>query len=371
MFYPQEIANQTLAKLANEYSRAQIYEGTTQLQNNLYDIDKQTALNKALGDIRETLAKEAFFLNVETAITKFEKRIADCKKFSIGNCYELALMALDYMIRNHPHVNAEVYSISGGDHVFLVIGRKSDSDPAKPETWGDEAYICDPWSNNVYPAKEYLKQTKNFYWTQDSMGKQINHIEDFDPLRHKMEPIKNQNNIHLLQESSKLNTVLLQVFTTINEKHCAIFDELVSDLNKIAVRLSKKYGADDPKVKILNEKIEVIRTEIVKMRADFNNYAQQIKSDMKPESYHAHKEINDHLQGMMKRQIKSLRKAQTLSIEENTCLNTYRKEDSLITLIMKFLHIKPSSSREYKTAIEKTEEQLSDFSNLINTTFRK
>ncbi|ETO92365.1 Uncharacterised protein [Legionella longbeachae] len=370
MPFPEQVDNHTLARLANHYARFQIREGTSQLQNNLYDIDKQAALNKALADIRQAFAKEDFFLNIETTITRFEKRIADCKKFSIGNCHELALMALDYMIRNQPNVHAEVYSIEGGDHAFLVIGRKIDSDPEKPETWGDEAYICDPWSNHVYPAAEYLDKTKNFYYITTPDGRQINYIEDFDPSRHKMVPVQNQNSIHFLQESSKLNTILLDVFTTINERHCAIFDELANDLNEISIKLNKKYGQNDPKVKILNEKINIIREETAKMRSEFNDYAQRLRSEMNPETYHAHKEINDDLQRMMKNRLKNLREAKVLSTEESTGLDTYRKEDSLITIIMKFLHIKPTSSREYKAAISKSEEQLSEFSDLITTSLR-
>lgn len=56
------------------------------------------------------------------------------------------------MIRKNPDVNAELCHIKGGDHVFLVIGRANDGDPKKPETWGDEAYICDPFRLMMYMA---------------------------------------------------------------------------------------------------------------------------------------------------------------------------------------------------------------------------
>ena len=360
--------NQAIAKAANSYSRDQIREGTTQLQNNFYDIYKQRALSQAIRDIRQAVVKDDFFLNIENTITHFEKRIADCKKFSIGNCHELALMALDYMVRNQPRVNAEVYSIKGGDHVFLVIGRANDSDPRKPETWGDNAYICDPWSDAVYPAKDYLEKTKNFYCTVNIDGTLTNHIEDFDPSRHEMDPIPGQNNTHIIEHSQKLNTILITVFTTINNKHCDIFDQLANDLEKTAKRLTQNYGEDDPKVKIINEKIGIIRQETAKFRTEFNDYIEKIKTDASPENYQSHKEINDQLQKHMKSQMNALRKSASLSTEEHKNLNQYRKEDSLITMIMKFLNIAPSSSREYKTAVEKTENKISEFSTRVNTT---
>ena len=38
---------------------------------------------------------------------------------------------------------------------------------SSPETWGKNAVICDPWSNKVYGAADYLKKLKNFYRTSD------------------------------------------------------------------------------------------------------------------------------------------------------------------------------------------------------------
>lgn len=361
--------NLSFALEACAYSRSQILEGTTQLQNNFYDISKKSALGQALNDLRNAFVKEAFFLNIENSITRFEKNIADCKKFSIGNCHELALMALDFMIRNKPEVNAETYSIKGGDHVFLVIGRNKDSDPLKPETWGDDCYICDPWSDSVYPAKEYLVKTKNFYFTLNSDGTHTNHIQDFNPSRHQMNPIPSQNSTNIIQGSRQLNTIILDIFTTINEKHCVIFNKLADDLDKIANRLIKKYGAEDPKVKIIKEKIDIIRSETSKLRAEFTEYAQSIKSDLTSEKYQSHKEINDNLQKMMRGQMKILRQSSSLSKEESEHLNKYKNEDSLLTMIMKFLHIAPSSSREYKAALTKTEDKISDFSKLVNNTY--
>lgn len=66
---------------------------------------------------------------------------------------------------------------------------------------------------------------------------------------------------------------------------------------------------------------------------------------MNPANYQSHKEINDNLQKMMKSQINALRTSASLSTEEHKNLNQYRKEDSLVTMNMKFLNITPASCR--------------------------
>ena len=71
-----------------------------------------------------------------------------------GNCYEYSHVAL-HKLRNHdPSINAEVYSIKNGDHIFLLIDRDSSSDPSDLNTWGKNAVVCDAWAGDVFPADE-------------------------------------------------------------------------------------------------------------------------------------------------------------------------------------------------------------------------
>lgn len=74
---------------------------------------------------------------------------------------------------------------------------------------------------------------------------------------------------------------------------------------------------------------------------------------------------------MMRNQLKALRQSANLSTEEHKNLNNYRKEGALITMIMKFLNIAPSSCRQYKSAVAKTESQISDFSERTNAIYGK
>lgn len=364
--------NQSIAKKANDYSRDLIREGTTQLQNNVYDLNKQLALRHALTEIREASRQSDFFLDVDNTIRLFEQRVADCKKFSIGNCYELALMALDYMIREHPDINSEVYHIKGGDHAFLVIGRDINSDPIRPETWGKDAYICDPWSDSVYPATDYLEKTKDFYAIERKDGRRENRTQDFDLSKHQMEPMINQNSSYILKHASESNTILLDVFSDINNRFLAIYDDLANDLIKSLPKLKKQYGDDDARVYIIEARITAIQLTTEELRKNFNEYTAQIKNEQISDrnTYQPHKNINDNLQQLMKSQINKLRDSKTLSTNEHEYLSQF-KEDSLITMIMKFLKIQPQASRDYKTAVNKSEEQISELSHLISSSFKK
>ena len=323
--------HQTIGEMAKDYSRQQILEGTTQLENNAYDPNKKEAIQISLSIIRDQLREEGFFLNVDNTMRFFEQRVADCKKFSIGNCHELALMALDWMVRKRPDVNAEIYQIVGGDHAFLVIGRNSTSNPSRPEEWGDDTYICDPWSNTVYQAREYLTKTKNFYREYNADGSFTNKIEDFNPVRHTLKPIPNQNNSHILSSSYTSNKTILNVFTSLNERYLSIYDGLANDLDKVADKLRIQYGENDPKFKIIKEQITVIRETTSKLKADFTGYINQIEQSTQSNTYQSHKDISTELQRKIKSQLYQLRSATTLSDASKDNLNTYRKEDSLIT----------------------------------------
>ena len=44
----------------------------------------------------------------------------------------------------------------GGDHRFVVLGNMS-TQITKPETWGPDAVVCDPWHESVYGPKQIIK----------------------------------------------------------------------------------------------------------------------------------------------------------------------------------------------------------------------
>lgn len=205
----QDIEN--LAYEAKNYARKYILEGSTQLKNNDYPEEKRKALYKAVHDVRSKLYEEItddpYRIESNNLIYEFDKGTAIYSKYSIGNCAELVHFALDYIIRNS-NIYAERYTIQGGDHVFLVIGRDLGSDENDPESWGDNAFICDPWANEVYPAYQYASKLKNYYRVYSRLdflepnAPLLGNLEDFNRIAHTLVPTLNTNQLHANNRSA-------------------------------------------------------------------------------------------------------------------------------------------------------------------------
>lgn len=113
-----------------------------------------------------------------------------------------------------------------------------------------------------------------------------------------------------------------------------------------AMYLNQVQGAND----------DVVPKELHPIKIE--TYQSQRSSD----AYAPLKPVNDDLQRTLKTQVQNLREKGTLLPKYNDTLNQYNKEDSLVTMIMKLFRIKPTSSREYRAALKKTEDQLSKLS---------
>ena len=147
-----------IAIAAKDYARQYIKKGCTQLENNSYPIENQRALEVAVMDIRDEIYSSSISKKEEIF---YERKIEILKKYSIGNCGEMAQMALYYVVTYYPSLYAEHHSIHNGDHVVLIIGKKKPSS-LRLEVWDEEAYICDPWSNKVYRVIEWKQHLKNY-----------------------------------------------------------------------------------------------------------------------------------------------------------------------------------------------------------------
>jgi hypothetical protein len=73
-----------------------------------------------------------------------------------GDCFYQTSCAFVYLLQKSV-TNIEYYEMDGGSHHFIVIGRAPGSDPNKPDTWGDEAVICDPWAKRCFLASDFHK----------------------------------------------------------------------------------------------------------------------------------------------------------------------------------------------------------------------
>ncbi|HHF7365987.1 TPA: hypothetical protein ACPSKY_001091 [Legionella bozemanae] len=75
-------------------------------------------------------------------------------QYEAGNCLLQAAMAFEYL-KEKGIRPIEIYKMVDGDHAFVVVGRPITSNPRDPSSWGS-AFICDPWANEIYPAREFL-----------------------------------------------------------------------------------------------------------------------------------------------------------------------------------------------------------------------
>ena len=71
-----------------------------------------------------------------------------------GNCGELSSTAFFYLLKEDVRP-IEKMEIAGGDHHFVVIGRKAGSPESDPGKWGKDAAICDPWRETACLASDY------------------------------------------------------------------------------------------------------------------------------------------------------------------------------------------------------------------------
>lgn len=359
------ISIKSIANKACQYAREHIQAGASQLENQLYAPEIRNVLYKHINLIRDVALQNT------NSYLYFEEQIALCKKFAFGNCGELSMMALDYMVREHPEINAEQCIISYGEqnHAFLVIGRLAGSDACNPDTWGDDAYICDPWQNEVYPASEYLNKMKIYYLDikledypneEDALAAALEtkYTEaNFDKNVHKIKISTTINNLYILKQSDQKNFALFNAFNRLNEAYLSIFDELATKLKESIHRLEQANTKNDKIIKILQKKVTAIEERTSTLR---KNIAQCI-ADNKSTKYQPYTEFKTNLKQRIKQEIQSLREARTLS--DNKLNQLVQNKSPFNALVRYFFDIPQTLDRtiqtEYIEAVNEAEEKLS------------
>ncbi|STX27994.1 Uncharacterised protein [Legionella beliardensis] len=176
------------ADRAKAHARSQILKGSTQPENNALPYTRFDALDEGTDAVRkledERVADRLASNTLEdSSLVRFETTLDITSKYSIGSCHELAIHAFDFMLQMQPNINAEIFSLSGGDHEFLVLNREKDSIPGSPDTWGPNAVICDPWANHVYPASSYRTKLRAYVFDEEHKE---NLTAKFDPEKHRL-----------------------------------------------------------------------------------------------------------------------------------------------------------------------------------------
>lgn len=181
--YPElKISDPLYVNLVNAYNiinkiRLIVKTSDTHPENNsLSDQDKLNA-SVRIQKMRNECDRKISFIKTQTL-----KNIVDCViKYKAGNCFELAHFAYYELRKIDKTINAEIYELKKGDHVFLVIGRDPSSKPADFKTWGTSAIVCDPWGGYAIPAAEIPKKLTCYL---DYNGTRV--IVPFDPHYHQL-----------------------------------------------------------------------------------------------------------------------------------------------------------------------------------------
>lgn len=114
------------------------------------------------------------------------------QKCGVGNCGEMAALGLCVALADEENVpeRIELFEFLGGDHAFIVIGRAFGSDPNKPETWGESARICDPWTNVVCTPSELRAKIRDYRYVieNEETHEFVTKFAPYNPRKHTLNP---------------------------------------------------------------------------------------------------------------------------------------------------------------------------------------
>ncbi|MGQ3887654.1 hypothetical protein ACQUW5_01320 [Legionella sp. CNM-1927-20] len=341
-----------IAKKACKYAQGFIIKGSTQLVNNTYDALQRNHIARGLEEVRDLFEDSKYSVEVDKIISKFYNIITLCKKFSLGSCTELSFIALDYVINNAPsNVNAEIFQLNNGDHLFLVIGRKEGSDPTKPESWGECAYICDPWSNKVYPASQYLTNLKGFFSLTEREADVVsykNYIKDFDKSTHSVEPCKNYN-AHYIR-AAQSNAHIQEISSLFKAKAEGLL-KAASDFEEELVKLSKELKEYDE----YSDEYNVIFDLIVNIQTARREMEQRFKITNYGEDYLA---FRAKLESTLKAGLQVYAKSLQVIEKNKTKLDHNPKPSSLIKGVQYFFKPPPDPIARLNRALEENKTKI-------------
>src|SRR5260221_682810 len=104
-----------MAHKAKKYAREQIIKGDSWLSSNDLSPELQAAVRQGMKDVRELeRGKLAIpdLLEKKFGVIFFENAVETKSKYSLGNCSELAILALDYVVNyENSNINAAFISI--------------------------------------------------------------------------------------------------------------------------------------------------------------------------------------------------------------------------------------------------------------------
>ncbi len=316
-----------IGKKLISHIRQYILHGTTQLaqKEGRVSISSPEWKNNAgvLFKVRENESPAAIDIDAD-ALTWIVLEYSEIiKKFNVGACAEYALLGFAYMIKHAPEIKAEIYNIANGDHAFLVLNRQEGSDPHNPLTWGDDAYICDPWANKLYPAKDYQQSLKGCarggFWKKyvtiiafDEKKHFLTPHKQFHPTDHILKTINHPNYHAHIKENYK--NKLERIIRTLIILH--------EDFTKIGRELFEKKGDSDANNVINKKNIDInkLLTKLILLSDE--------KEAVRENDYF---KLKDLLKGNLLNALSSIQKILTFTKEEKISLSALPKEKTFMS----------------------------------------
>lgn len=161
-----EISIDSISREAIQYAWSYVKQSATDLSEELSEYERREIHNyikemrkisKSGSNFEQSL--QGCFTISNESINRARKIKSTIKLFQKGNCNELSYLAFMYLRKYN--ISAEIVSIVGYDHVFVVINR-ANSDLQDPSTWGEKCIICDPLNKMTYSIKEIEHKLKGY-----------------------------------------------------------------------------------------------------------------------------------------------------------------------------------------------------------------
>lgn len=161
-------SNLKSACIAANLARQCVSYSINGMQANFYNHKRKCILTEKVKLMRSELSTVIPSL-VDVKPDELKAMVPIIKKHKIANCAELTDLTIYYLLKD-PVLRLKPIEFIGFlkkdsavDHCFVVIDRQKASKISNPETWGDNAVICDTLSGEVFPAKEFYKKTMVFF----------------------------------------------------------------------------------------------------------------------------------------------------------------------------------------------------------------
>lgn len=333
-----------IAWKACEYAREEGKKGSSSLDTNILLAVNAIHLDIGIGEVRKRvieIAKEkslAFNARISIQITSnklppeitpvtsknlmteygklafYEAMIAMSQKYSLVNCDEYARLALHFIdalnnkLDNTKKIRAEIFELTG--HVVLVINRAKNSVENDHTTWGEDAVICDPWSNSptntVYNASECKSKLKNWYTKAESQQYRINNKDYYrfynytvsvdDPKSHQLaaKPCMNTDDIPRIR----------------NEAAAVLKKDLLLRIQPIRDNLIEyKYTLDTWLEELKEINLDDIKNIFKSMIEQCDEFIKKISAEIEKMDYqqlNSNKKLNQYIESLNKRANKLL-----------------------------------------------------------------